>query len=150
MPYPAPLQEIIDLCEDLSESERRELLWSYAESAVGYEPQPDEVYAVKDERHDKECLDVVGIYLAMTPSGTAQFRIRMGPKVQTLTRAMANILCKGFNDQPLEVLMDCDNHFIRRIVGEELMRLRSRTVYYVLDRMREAAASYPSPSSPRT
>ncbi len=150
MPYPAPLQEVLDFCEGLSEAERREALWSYAEAAPHYAPQPGENYLVEDSRHDAECTDEVGIYLAAGEDGIAHVRIQLGPKVQTLTRAMTTILCKGFSGQPLSVILTTDSAFVPRIVGAELMRLRSRTVYYVLNRMREAAQMATQQHAPKS
>jgi len=145
MAYPPALQEIIDLCEGLPEPERREALWSYAEAAAAHEPQAEERYQVIDERKDPECLDQVGIYLAVDEEGMATYRIHLGPKVQTLTRALATILCKGFNGAPLGAILDTDVTFVSQIVGEQLMRLRSRTVYYLVQRMRSAATQCAQP-----
>ena len=66
------------------------------------------------------------------------FAIELGPKIQTLTRAMTTILCRGLNGSlPLEILeMKAD--FVPRIVGADLVRLRSQTIYYILGRMQTA------------
>ncbi len=136
---PPALQEIVDFFENLPEHERREALVTYAESARRHEPRENERYDVADERKDEICLDSVGIFLRLD-GDSAIFRVRLGPKVQTLTRALTSILCQGFNRQPPAKLEAVGDDFIPRIVGGELMRLRSRTVYYVLQRMREAAA----------
>ncbi len=139
MDYPPALQEIIDFLETLPEQERREALMTYAQSADRHEPRPEEIYRIADERRDELCLDSVGVFLHLTPQHEAVLRMRLGPKVQTLTRAMATILCQGLNGRPLAEITQLDDAFIPRIVGSELMRLRSRTVYYVLQRIREAA-----------
>jgi len=139
MAYPAALQEIIALFEELPEGERRELLYSFAQSAAAREPREGETYLVEDERLDAICLDRVGVFLRLDGQGGAHFRVRLGPKVQTLTRALTAILCQGLEGLPPADVLTLDGDFIPLIVGAELMRLRSRTVYYVLDRMREAA-----------
>ncbi|MEM1294315.1 MAG: Fe-S metabolism protein SufE [Verrucomicrobiota bacterium] len=139
MSYPAKLQEVVEFLEALPEQERREALFSYAEAAHRHEPREDETYRVADERLDEMCLDSVGVFLDLNADGRALFRVRLGPKVQTLTRALATILCQSFNELPLKTIVELDDAFIPRIVGAELMRLRSRTVYYMLQRMQEAA-----------
>lgn len=139
MSYPAKLQEIVEFLEALPEQERREALFSYAESASRHEPREGESYCVADERLDEMCLDSVGVFLHVDANGNAIFRVRLGAKVQTLTRALASILCQSLNQLPLETIIQLDGAFIPRIVGAELMRLRSRTVYYMLQRMQEAA-----------
>jgi len=61
--------------------------------------------------------------------------------VQTLTRALGVILCRGLNGSSLEAVQAIQEDFVPRIIGAELVRLRSQTVYYVLRRMKEAARS---------
>jgi cysteine desulfuration protein SufE len=68
----------------------------------------------------------------------AHFAITLGPKVQTLTKAMTTILCRGLNGTPLREVLEVPADFVPRIVGSELVRLRSQTVYYVLSRMKTA------------
>jgi cysteine desulfuration protein SufE len=60
--------------------------------------------------------------------------------VQTRTRALGVLLCRGLNGSTLEQVLALDGSFVPRVTGTELVRLRSRTVYYVLRRMQEAAA----------
>src|SRR6188472_237339 len=93
--YPPKLQEIINLFESLPEDERRETLVSYADYADKYEPQLTEKFTLEDIRKDEECADTVGVYLQVDEEGKAHFRITLGPEVQTLTRALTAILCKG-------------------------------------------------------
>lgn len=139
MAYPPALQEIIDFFESLpTESERREALISYAENAAMHAPREDESYAVSEVRKDEECLDRVGIHIA--DGARPRIRVSLGEKVQTLTRALTTILCKGLDGSSRETIAALDNEFVPRIVGAELMRQRSRTVYYVLDRLREVCA----------
>lgn len=137
--YPSALQEIVDFFESLpTEAERRESLIAYAETAPRHAPRDGESYAVSDVRKDEGCLDTVGVFL--TPGDRPGIRIQLGPKVQTLTRALTAILCQGLAGCSLGEIAAADSAFIPRIVGAELMRQRSRTVYYVLERLREAAA----------
>jgi cysteine desulfuration protein SufE len=60
----------------------------------------------------------------------------LGPEVQTLTRSMASILCKGLEGSTPQEILDLPSDFVRRIVGTELVRIRSQTVYYVLTRIK--------------
>jgi cysteine desulfuration protein SufE len=59
--------------------------------------------------------------------------------VQTLTKAMATILCRGLNGSTLTEVLAVPQDFVPRIVGADLVRLRSQTVYYVLSRMKQVA-----------
>ncbi|MFT5468617.1 MAG: cysteine desulfuration protein SufE [Verrucomicrobiales bacterium] len=147
MAYPLALTEIIDFFESLStEAERREALIAYAEGAAQHMPIENEVYAVEDVRKDEGCLDSVGIFL--TNDENVKIRIELGDKVQTLTRALTTILCKSFSRSSLNEIANIDSSFVPRIVGAELMRQRSQTVYYVLERLREAATQLLATSLP--
>jgi cysteine desulfuration protein SufE len=134
--YPPALQEIVDLFESLPEDERRENLVHFADQAARHEPQPGETFVVEDERKDEECTDTVGVFLRMEPGRRARFRVRLGPHVQTLTRAMTAVLCKGLDGCTPEVVLDVPQDFVPKIVGGQLVRVRSQTVYYVLGRMK--------------
>lgn len=139
MPYPSKLESIIGLFEGFPEAERREMLIAYADQARSQEPKPGEVFDMEDVRRDQECTDTVGIFLKLDDRGGAHFRVSLGPEVQTLTRAMSTILCKGLDGiTPAEVL-DIPADFVPKIVGAELVRLRSQTVYYLLTRMKGVA-----------
>lgn len=137
---PPALQSIVALFTGRSDSERRELLLHYAAGITRHAPRGDEIYSVTDLRHDDtECADEVGVYLRVT-EGRCRFRVTTGAKVQTLTRALAAILCEGLeNASPAEV-QSLPESVVEEIVGAALIRLRSRTVYYILRRMKEAAA----------
>ena len=139
MSYPAPLQEIIELSEHLPDPEKREVLISYAESAAQYEPAEGETFDLEDIRKDEECTDTVGIFLNVDDQGRASYKVELGPKVQTLTHAMTSILCRGLEGATLEEILQVPADFVPRIVGAELVRLRSQTVYYVLTRIKGAA-----------
>lgn len=134
--YPPKLNKIIDLLEALPEDERRETLVSYADNAKKQEPRKDETFALVDVRKDEECTDTVGVYLNVDVEGKAHIRMTLGPEVQTLTRAMTAILCKGLEGSTPQEILDLPSDFVTRIVGSELVRIRSQTVYYVLTRIK--------------
>jgi len=141
-PYPARLAAIVSLFEGLPEDEKRETLISYADQAVRCGPAEGETYDLQDVRKDEECTDTVGIFLKIDPSRQVHFRISLGPQVQILTRAMASILCKGLDSSTVEEVLDIPADFVPRIVGGELVRARSQTVYYVLTRMKSACRAF--------
>jgi cysteine desulfuration protein SufE len=66
----------------------------------------------------------------------AHFAVNLGPHVQTLTRAMTAILCKGLEGASPEAVLDVPQDFVPKIVGSQLVRVRSQTVYYILTRMK--------------
>lgn len=143
-PYPPALAELIEFFEPLSEPERRENLIDLAEAARLHTPREGVVYAISDVRQDEGCTDTVGIFIAKNEQGGIELATTLGPKVQTLTRAMATLLCRGLRGcTPIEILA-LPEDFVVRIVGEELVRLRSRTVYYLLTRIKEAVAKLAS------
>jgi cysteine desulfuration protein SufE len=137
--YPPPLQDLIDLLSALPETERREMLINMAESAPLHAPAAGAVFDLEDVRKDEECTDTVGVFLTAAADGTISFNISLGPEVQTLTRAMTSILCQGLNGSPTAAILEVPADFVPKIVGAELVRLRSQTVYYVLTRMKSAA-----------
>src|SRR4051812_6846101 len=134
--YPPKLDKIINLFEALPEVERRETLVSYADSAKKQEPQPNEHFDLEDIRRDEECADTVGVYLHVGADGKAHFRMTLGPEVQTLTRAMAAILCKGLDARTPQEILELPSDFVTRIVGSELVRIRSQRFYYKLWRFK--------------
>jgi cysteine desulfuration protein SufE len=136
---PPALQSIAALFEKCSESERRELLLHYAATAGRFAPRPDESFDVSDLRHDPECADKVGIHLRMV-DGSCHFRIAPGPEVQTLTRALAAILCEGLEGARPDEVLSLPDAFPEEIAGSTLTRLRFRTVPYILHRMKEAVS----------
>src|SRR3954471_2195286 len=93
--YPPKLASIISLFESLPEEEKRENLIAYAEQAKKHEPKEGEQFDLEDVRKDEECTDTVGVFMKVDPEQGAHFRITLGPQVQTLTRAMTSILCRG-------------------------------------------------------
>ena len=54
--------------------------------------------------------------------GKAHIRMTLGPEVQTLTRAMTAILCKGLDGSTPQEILDLPSDFVTRIVGTELVR----------------------------
>jgi cysteine desulfuration protein SufE len=140
--YPPKLQNIIELFETLPEVERRETLVNYAESAPKQEPRPNESFDLEDVRKDEECADKVGVYLRVDDDGRAHLRMTLGPEVQTLTRAMTSILCKGLDGATPQEILELPQDFVTRIVGAELVRVRSQTTYYVLTRIKGICKVY--------
>ncbi len=140
--YPPRLLNIISLFESLSESERREMLIAYADQAKNYEPKEGELFDFEDLRKDEECTDSVGVYLKKDDHAGLLFKIKLGPHVQTLTRAMSSILCKGLHGINPEALEIIPHDFVSKIVGAELIRVRSQTVYYLLTRMKMASKAW--------
>jgi cysteine desulfuration protein SufE len=140
--YPDKLNKIIDLFESLPEDERRETLVSYADHAKKQEPREGESFELTDVRKDEECADTVGVYLQVDGAGKARIRMTLGPEVQTLTRAMTAILCKGVDGCTPQEIFDLPNDFVIRIVGSELVRIRSQTTYYVLTRIKGICKVY--------
>ncbi len=138
MAYPDKLQQIIELFEALPDEEKRETLIAYADQAPAQAPREGETFDLEDVRKDEECTDTVGVFLSVNRARQVRFRISLGPQVQTLTRAMTAILCKGFQQASIEEVMAVPADFVPRIVGAQLVRQRSQTVYYILTRMKSA------------
>jgi|SRR5882724_1554340 len=136
-PYPSKLAEIVDFFEALSEEEKRENLIAYADNAPHCAPKEGEKFDLEDTRKDEECTDTVGVFLRVNPTTRAtHYAINLGPQVQTLTRAMTAILCKGLEGAAPEAVLEVPQDFVPRIVGSQLVRVRSQTVYYILTRMK--------------
>src|SRR3984893_6356472 len=140
--YPQKLKKIINLLEALPEDERRETIVSYADNAKKQEPRAGEKFDLQDVRKDEECADTVGVYLHVDESGKAHIRMTLGPEVQTLTRAMTAILCKGLEGSTPQEILDLPSDFVTRIIGAELVRVRSQTTYYVLSRIKSICKVY--------
>jgi cysteine desulfuration protein SufE len=136
--YPPKLEAIIDLFQSLPDSGKRENLIAFADSAKRHEPSEDETFDLEDVRKDEECTDTVGIFLNVHGGEEAEFKVTLGPQVQTLTRAMTTILCKGLQGVSPREILDLPSDFVPKIVGAELVRQRSQTTYYVLTRMKSA------------
>lgn len=139
MSYPAALDELIAFFESLPEGERRENLIDLAAQAAKHAPKEGESFDLEDVRKDAECTDTVGVHVRRSEGGSLHFAISLGPKVQTLTRALTTVLCRGLDGCTVREVIDLPPDFVPRIIGAELVRLRSQTVYYVLGRMKQAA-----------
>ena len=137
--YPAALKELITFFEALPEGERRENLIDLAAASATCAPKEGEKFDLEDVRHDAGCTDTVGVHARLEQGDQVHFAISLGPKVQTLTKAMATILCRGLNGSTLVEVLEVPQDFVPRIIGADLVRLRSQTVYYVLGRMKQAA-----------
>lgn len=140
--YPEKLRAIVALFEALPEEEKRQNLIAYADTAGRHQPKPGEVFVLEDVRKDEECADTVGVYLKADEKGRVSFRITLGPQVQTLTKAMTAILCKGLDGLAPEEVLAVPADFVPKIVGGQLVRIRSQTTYYVLGRMKAACKAW--------
>jgi cysteine desulfuration protein SufE len=140
--YPAKLARIIGLFESLPEEEKRENLIAYSEQSKKHEPKSGETFDLEDVRKDEECTDTVGVFMKVDPDRRAHFRITLGPQVQTLTKAMTSILCRGLDGSTPEEILELPSDYVPRIVGGNLVRIRSQTVYYILTRMKSACKVY--------
>jgi len=134
--YPQKLKEIVSLFEHLPEEEKRESLVSYSLTTKNYEPKDGEKFDLEDVRKDEECADTVGVFLRVDEEGESHFRMTLGPQVQTLTKAMTAILCKGLEGTTPKAVMELESDFVPKIVGAQLVRVRSQTTYYILSRMK--------------
>ena len=137
--HPPRLQEIIQHFESLTEPERRDGLIALAEAAEQHAPRPEERFDFEDVRKDNECSDTVGIHLRIEGGGV-RLAVSLGCQVQTLTRALAVVLCRGLAGATVDDITGLTPGFVEQIVGEKLVQLRARTIYYVLHRVQEAAA----------
>ena len=137
--YPRKLQQIIALFAGLPDIETREMLAAYADQARGQAPREGETFDLEDVRKDEECTDTVGVFLKVGHDRSTHYRVTLGPHVQTLTKAMTAILCKGLEGCTIEDVLEIPADFVPRIVGADLVRQRSQTVYYILTRMKSAA-----------
>ncbi|NCY22812.1 Fe-S metabolism protein SufE [bacterium] len=136
MAYPEKLQAIVSLFEHLPEEEKRESLVSYSLTTKNYEPKDGDKFDLEDVRKDEECADTVGVFLKVDEGGKSHFRMTLGPQVQTLTKAMTAILCKGLDGVTPKAVMELESDFVPKIVGAQLVRVRSQTTYYILSRMK--------------
>lgn len=138
-PLPPKLQGIVDFFSGLSDEEKRENLILYSDMGKRCEPKPSEAgtFSLEDVRKDEECADTVGLFLKVDPATRGvTFRVTLGPEVQTLTKAMTAVLCKGLDGITPEQVLSVPATFVPRIVGAQLVRVRSQTTYYVLTRMK--------------
>ena len=139
MSYPPKLSAVIELFAGLSDPEKRETLIAYADQSRLQEPKHGETFDIEDIRKDEECTDTVAVFMRLDEGGGVHFRVTLGPQVQTLTRAMSSIICKGLDGISPNEILEIPADFVPKIVGAELVRLRSQTVYYLLTRMKGVA-----------
>jgi len=78
----------------------------------------------------------VGVFLKVDGEGKSHFRMTLGPQVQTLTKAMTAILCRGLEGVKPKEVLELESDFVPKIVGAQLVRVRSQTTYYILSRMK--------------
>ena len=142
---PEKLNDLIHFFESLPENERRENLMLFADKVEKWNPDPNIIYDIEDIRKDKQCTDSVGVFVQINED-RAFFRMSLGPKVQTLTRAISSILCEVSEGEKIETIQAIEKKAISKIVGQELVRLRSQTVYYILERMKTALEQLQSDS----
>ncbi len=140
--YPGKLSTIVDLFEHLPEEEKRDSLVLYADQAQSCAPAEGETFDLEDVRKDEECTDTVGIFVKIGEGETVHLRVSLGPQVQTLTKAMTAILCQGLEGCPIDEIQGVPADFVPKIVGGQLVRVRSQTVYYILTRIKGALAAY--------
>lgn len=136
---PPSIHEILTLFRGVTEAERREILMGLAASAGRWEPGAGEKFDFSEVRQDAECSDAAGVHLRREADGL-RVRISLGPEVQTLTRAMAAAICRGLDGCTAEEILSLPESIVAELAGAELVRQRSRTVYYLLRRVKEAAA----------
>ncbi len=138
--HPPPLQALIEHFESLPEPERREGLIDLAEAAPHCAPKPGERFDFEQVRKDTECSDMVGIHLRRDAQGRMHLAVSLGRQVQTLTRALAVLLCRGLEGASAQEIAAVPADFIDRVAGGRLVTARGKTVYYMLNRIKEAAA----------
>jgi cysteine desulfuration protein SufE len=135
----AAILEITRLFAGVTEDQRRELLMAFAASAGRWEPEAGGRFDYSEVRRDAGCNDTAGIHLRRGDHGALTVRVSLGPEVQTLTRAMAAVLCQGLDGATAEEISAVPESFVADLAGSELVRLRNRSVYYLLRRLKEAA-----------
>lgn len=135
---PPALEQLLRHFDTLSEAERRDELIHLAEAAPRHTPQPGEHWDLEEIRKDHECSDTVGIHLRRREDGGLHLAISHGCKVQTLTRALSVVLCRALEGATPEQALTLNEDTITRIVGEKLVQLRARTIFYILHRVQAA------------
>ncbi len=138
---PKRLERIASYFEQLDEQSRRERLIAYAEQSEKWQPQPDDEILYQDIRKDEECLDEVGVFIVSDAEGVA-YRMQYGKDVQILTRAIGTILSDGLNHAKPEEVTSLPADVIHRIIGQQLFRNRSQSIYYIFNRIKQAMKRY--------
>lgn len=138
---PQRLERIASYFEHLDEQSRRERLIAYADQSGKWLPQPDDNILYQDIRKDEECLDEVGVYI-VDDDGHIAWRMQYGKDVQILTRAIGTILSDGLNHADAEEVLSMPADVVHRIIGQQLFRNRSQSIYYIFNRIKQAMKQY--------
>lgn len=141
MKTPSKLSDLVSLCESLSDVERRDILISYAQKAPRFAPESGVEYDFCEVRKDVVCTDEVGVFARLV-DGRVSLRVSLGAQVQTLTKALTAILCEVLEGATPEEVLAVDRGFVVAVIGEQMVRARSQTIYYVLDRIQELVGSF--------
>ena len=136
---PPQLQGLAELFESLPEQERRENLVAEARSVSTWFRKPAEKFLVSDDRKDPDCSDRVAIFLGYDDLTKLTIRVELGPNVQTITKALITILCRALSGETPKTILRLPSDSMQRIVGEKLSRTRSRSINYILNRLKDAA-----------
>ncbi|HKI46023.1 MAG TPA: SufE family protein [Balneolales bacterium] len=138
---PKRLERIASYFEQLDEQSRRERLIAFAEQSDKWLPRPDDKILYQDIRKDEECLDEVGVFIADDGEGLV-WRMQYGKDVQILTRAIGTILSDGLNHAKPEEVISLPADVIHQIIGQQLFRNRSQSIYYIFNRIKQAMKRY--------
>ena len=76
-------------------------------------------FNLEDVRKDEECADTVGVFWKLDGNGKIHFRMTLGPQVQTLTKAMTAILCRGLERVKPKEVLELDSDLVPKIVGAQ-------------------------------
>src|SRR5690606_16955642 len=96
----------------LPPAEIRASLISYAQRVDGFRPPEGMEMDLTSVRKDAECEDTVGVFLKFNDQGQVRFYIETGPNVQTLTKALACILCEGLSGEMPQTIMELPADFV--------------------------------------
>ena len=105
----------------MPDPEKRDMLIVYADTAARQAPREGEVFDLEDVRKDEECTDTVGVFPEGKFVTPLIFELAWGPQVQTLTKAMTSILCKGLEGVTPQGNLDEPHDFVPKIVGADLV-----------------------------
>ncbi len=145
---PKRLEQIASYFEQLDEQSRRERLIAFAEQSDKWLPQPSDKILYQDIRKDEECLDEVGVFIVDDGEGLV-WRMQYGNDVQILTRAIGTILSDGLNHAKPEEVTSLSADVIHRIIGQQLFRNRSQSIYYIFNRIKQAMKKYLVKTNPQ-
>jgi len=83
----------------------------------------------------------VGVFIADDGEGLV-WRMQYGKDVQILTRAIGTILSDGLNHAKPEEVISLPADVIHQIIGQQLFRNRSQSIYYIFNRIKQAMKRY--------